>query len=112
VGKEIHEGWNYMNYPAGQELKYRFYRFFGTGAGSCIVGEVSLRGYEVIDSSLSSHTCGVSLTINGGAAAIPLTGSVTYQSTVTPLLKSISPRFGSVVGNELITFEGEGFSTT
>ncbi len=31
---------------------------------------------------------------------------------MTPLLKSISPRFGSVVGNETVTFEGVGFSST
>jgi hypothetical protein len=90
-------------------LKYRYYRFFGLDTGSCIVGEVSLRGYEVIDSSLSSHTCSISLTIAGGTPST-LTGSVTYQDTVTPLLKSISPRFGSVVGNEVITFEGTGFT--
>jgi hypothetical protein len=51
VGEEIHEGWNYYNYPEGEELKYRYYRFFGTGYGSCVVGEISFRGYEVIDSS-------------------------------------------------------------
>jgi hypothetical protein len=31
VGQEIHEGWNYHNYPVGSELKYRYYRFFGSG---------------------------------------------------------------------------------
>ena len=57
VGEEIHEGWNYHNYEAGSYLKYRYYRFFGSGTGSCIVGEVSLRGYEVIDSNASSYSC-------------------------------------------------------
>jgi hypothetical protein len=30
-----------------------------------MVGEVSLRGYEVIDSSTSSYACQASLVING-----------------------------------------------
>jgi hypothetical protein len=30
---------------------------------------------------------------------------------LTPLLTSISPRFGSVVGGEIVTFNGAGFST-
>jgi hypothetical protein len=65
VGEEIHEGWNYYNYPAGKELKYRYYRFFGPSYGSCVVGEVSLRGYEVIDSTATSYTCQTQLMING-----------------------------------------------
>jgi len=57
VGEEIHEGWNYYNYPPGSYLKYRYYRFFGTDYGSCIVGEISLRGYEVIDSNSTTFDC-------------------------------------------------------
>ena len=56
VGKEIHEGCNYYNLPAGKELKYRYYRFYGSAWGSCVVGEVSLRGYEVIDSTNQTLT--------------------------------------------------------
>jgi IPT/TIG domain len=110
VGEEIHEGWNYHNYPAGQELKYRFYRFFGLGYYSCMVGEVSLRGYEVIDNVDSSYTCQAQIFINGSLAK-NLTGSITYQDALTPLLTSISPRFGSVVGGENVTFTGENFSS-
>jgi hypothetical protein len=43
--------------------------------------------------------------------AITLKKYITYQASLTPLLKSISPRFGSVVGGELITFSGENFPT-
>lgn len=57
VGHEIHEGWNYQNYAEGSELKYRFYRFFGAGTGSCIVGEVSFRGYEAIQDTNEDYTC-------------------------------------------------------
>ena len=65
VGREIHEGWNYYNFPAGKELKYRYYRFFGPSSGSCVVGEVSLRGYEAIDSTADSYVCKANMTING-----------------------------------------------
>ncbi len=109
VGQEIHEGWNYYNYGPGKELKYRYYRFFGLGDGSCMVGEISLRGYEVIDSIDDSYTCQAQLYLNGSFAA-NFTGAINYNSNLTPLLKSITPRFGSVVGNETVTFEGENFS--
>lgn len=75
-----------------------------------MVGEISLRGYEVIDSTASSYSCQASLVING-ALQTPLTNSITYQNTLTPLLTSISPRFGSVVGGEVVTFNGAGFSS-
>lgn len=57
VGEEIHEGWNYYSYGPGQELKYRYYRFFSLQVGSCGVGEVSLRGIEAINDNNSSYTC-------------------------------------------------------
>ena len=66
----------------------------------------------MIDSASPSHVCTPQLYLNGGTTPYNLTGTVTYQSTLTPLLKSISPRFGSVVGNETVTFEGVGFSST
>lgn len=40
-----------------------------------------------------------------------LSGEVTYTSTLTPLLKSISPRFGTVKGGDEVTFTGENFSS-
>jgi hypothetical protein len=110
VGKEIHEGWNYYNLPAGKELKYRYYRFYGSAWGSCVVGEVSLRGYEVIDSTNQTLTCKAALTVDGATPPLTLGNSISYQADLTPLLKSISPRFGSVVGGELITFNGINFS--
>lgn len=39
-----------------------------------------------------------------------LTQKVTYRSAITPLLKSISPRFGTVTGGTIVTFTGEDFS--
>jgi hypothetical protein len=53
VGEEIHEGWNYKIFDAASEPKFRFYRFFGSAAGSCMIGEISFRGVEVIDDNSS-----------------------------------------------------------
>ena len=64
----------------------------------------------MIDSTADTYTCQASVSVNG-EAPYSLTGDIVYQSTLTPLLKSISPRFGSVVGNETVTFEGENFSS-
>ena len=89
---------------------YRFYRFWTGGAyGACVgVGEVALIGYEVIDNNSSSYACSVTLNING--AILPLSGTVTYKGSLTPLLTSISPRFGNVVGGDTVTFTGINFN--
>lgn len=50
------------------------------------------------------------MTLNG--VALPsLSGSITYSATLTPLLEAISPRFGTVVGGEVVTFTGVNFSS-
>jgi len=36
--------------------------------------------------------------------------SVTYRASRTPVLRSINPRYGRVVGGDSVTFEGAGFS--
>lgn len=48
--------------------------------------------------------------LNGVTPPTELTGDISYENTKTSLLKSISPRFGSVMGGETITFNGENFS--
>ena len=57
VGQEIHEGWNYYDFAVGLEPRYRYYRFFGSGMGSCIVGEMSIRGIEAINSTVNLYQC-------------------------------------------------------
>ena len=110
VGEEIHEGWNNYPFEAGKEPRYRYYRFFGSASGSCIVGEIGLRGTEVIDSDTSSYSsCPIELSLNGETPIMLSNNTVAYTSAKTPLLESILPRFGSVKGNELVTFSGKNF---
>ena len=37
---------------------------------------------------------------------------MTYNGSITPLLSSITPRYGKVEGGENITFAGTGFSSS
>jgi hypothetical protein len=101
-----------MTFASGQEPKYRYYRYFGKAKGSCMVGEVAFRGVEVIDDNSSTYSsCPIELILNGSASPISIGGTVTYSSTNTPLLTSISPRYGTVKGGEEITFTGSNFAT-
>lgn len=103
----IHEGWNYFDFAEGEEASYRFYRFFGSNSGSCLVNEVHIFGVEVINDSASTYSCTPHLSIND---AVTLLNDVTYDGSVTPTLTSISPRYGTVYGGTTVTFSGDNFS--
>lgn len=109
IDANIHEGWNEFDWEDGEEPAYNSYRFFGSSSGACRVGEVRLNGIEAIQSTATSHTCDVNVLIGGAATAAT---SVVYDQTSTPSLESISPRFGSVLGGEEITFTGTGFGSS
>jgi len=64
---------------------------------------MSLRVFEAIDSTAESYDCTAAIYLDGKSAQ-NLTGAITYQGSKTPLLQSITPRFGTVVGGETITF--------
>lgn len=44
--------------------------------------------------------------------ATPISNQVSYEASTTPLLENIEPRFGKVLGSEVITFTGKNFSPT
>ena len=52
MNENVHEGWNYHKWtdPASYP-RYRFYRFYGTKAGSCTINEIKATGVETVDNS-------------------------------------------------------------
>jgi hypothetical protein len=58
MDENIHEGWNYHKWDAPADYpKYRFYRFFGTKAGSCIINEIKATGVETVDHNDATRSC-------------------------------------------------------
>lgn len=102
-GQDVHEGWNYINYreSGADKPAYNSFRFVGDEAGSCRVTEFKLLGVEAIADENPTFTCSPSIIINGEAlvSAVALS-DITYSSANTPLLTSIVPRYGSVLGGE------------
>jgi hypothetical protein len=109
--RNVHEGWNYYNWDDSYP-QYRFYRFRGLGGldGPVRINEVVLTGTEVINNEDASYDCVAELVMKG-EANVEL-AKPTYATTHTPVLTSMNPRYGSVVGGESVTFTGTGFSTT
>jgi len=107
----VHSGWNYVQWDdATTKPKHRYFRFKGSGAGACIINDAELHGVETIDDSASTYDCLPKLVVNG--VSTDLTAPITYTGANTPVLSSISPRYGRVEGGDSITFTGTDFSAT
>lgn len=115
VKEEVHEGWNTKLWdgsdatPANTKPVYNKFRFVGTAAGACRLGEIKIRGVEAKASTADTDVCTPEMTIDSEKKNL---GAVTYDKTKTPKLTSITPRFGSVVGNHEVTLVGTGFHAT
>ena len=57
-GKDIHEGWNYIDYRNNAtKPAFNSYRFYGKVKGSCRVTEFVLTGIEAIADTGSTYSC-------------------------------------------------------
>lgn len=83
--------------------------------GACRINEIKFTGSEVIDDSNNSYDCKPTLHLKSLDKKVEDTKkemtAVTYQGAKTAVVKTITPRYGSVVGGESVTFGGTGFDS-
>ena len=101
----INEGWNTKEWTSSKP-SYQKYKWTGATAGSCRFGEIKFNGIVALNDSATSTACTPKLLI--GSTSTDL-NSVTYNSTVTATVASITPRYGKVSGNETLTIAGTNF---
>ena len=64
------------------------------------------RGIETIDNDSPEYVCDSKLVFGGIEQEL---SPVTYRADLTPSLKSIQPRYGTVKGGTLVAFTGTNF---
>ena len=101
----IHEGWN-TKYFDSVKPAYNKYRWTGSTIGACRLGEVSFNGLIAKADTTTSTNCTPKLKI--GLTSVDL-NVISYKSTKTATISLITPRYGKVSGNELITIAGTNF---
>jgi hypothetical protein len=69
---------------------------------------VKFTGIETIDNTEAEYKCTPKLFINSTAQNDVL-GQVSYTGESSSLLTAISPRVGTVLGGDELTFTGQGF---
>jgi hypothetical protein len=112
VDGNVHEGWNFYSWEKAEYPKYRYYRFRGLGgtSGPCLINEVKFTGNEVIDNTDTTYDCPAELVMKGEENVV--LGKPKYKGDITPVLESMSPRYGAVTGGSSVTFKGKNFSAS
>lgn len=98
-------GWNTVEI-SGQYLAIEI----GGSSGCDHITEIDIVGDVILADSDTSKVCDIK--VQGTGAAVAVTGSVTYQNSLTSVITSISPNFGSAYGGDTITIHGTGLSTS
>jgi len=71
------------------------------------MNEITFTGVETVDNEDASYTCTAKAVIDGTEFSLE---SVEFVGSLTSNLLSLSPRFGTVVGGDELTFTGDNFS--
>lgn len=82
----------------------------GVKSGPCKIHEITLKGIEVIENTESTYSCNPEIILEGEEPVV-FDNAVVFDGALTPLLTSIEPRFGSVLGGEIVTFTGTNFNS-
>jgi hypothetical protein len=112
VDQSVHEGWNYYEFEEGSYPNFRYYRFRGLGgaSGPCRIHEVTFTGPEVIRNEDSTYQCTPKIHLDG-EETVEFTNAVTFDGAMTSVLSQVSPRFGTRLGGDQLTFTGVNFDT-
>lgn len=120
VTSSLHEGWNSVSMPdlpATRHIRFvsrnhkcaiAFLEFRGLAASSTGVCPVNIH----IQRSLSHPSTGVVSTDHEIVYSEETSETYTYEISETPIVTSISPRFGSSLGSTLINVSGQGLPTS
>jgi len=109
VSSEVNEGWNSKVWEGTAQPAYNSFRYIGSKKGACRISEMKFVGVEVVKSTYDNLPCPAVLNLGGSETKL---NDVIYTSSKTPVLTSISPRFGTVKGGTLVTLTGTGFSAS
>ena len=101
------------NQEPGESLPVYEYRYFRLYHASAVNGfamnEVEWYGIVFEDSTQSTITCSVS--VEYGSSKIPASGSITYDSALTPLITQLDPVRGTTLGGVELTITGENLGS-
>lgn len=111
VDQTVHAGWNSIQLSA--VAYYRFIRLKHTSTSGCKLSEFEVNGLVFNDLVVADYT---DFTTNAqfwdGHNSYDFAGAIRYQSSVTPVVSSITPNKGTIYGGTTLIFDGVNFDVT
>ena len=106
----INNLWNTWSVKPGTSVSFRYFRLFKSQASTNYgISEVEFYGVRFVDSSSVDQLCEISIPRAGLAGPLVLSEKVSYKSTFTPLISSLTPDIGTSAGGTLVSIAGTGF---
>jgi len=104
IDQTVHTGWNV--FASSDTTPYRYIRFVHNSTSKCNLAEIQLYGivYSTIAVNLTSQPADV--IYNDGLNTKTFANAIVYQQANTPVVTSVSPRYGDVFGNYTLTLSG------
>lgn len=104
VDQTIHTGWNTLK--SSIQTPFRYVRFSHNSTSNCNISEFELYGitYSTSSVSLTSQTSDV--VYEDGSNSQTFAGAVEYRQDQTPIVTSVSPRYGNIGGGYTLTISG------
>ena len=106
----LSEGWNNIDLSSASS-HYQYYRFFAENKEACQIAEIELIGNVVEDTSSTTKSCTVAVETLGTATQ-ETANAITYDDSASVVVSSVSPRYVSYLGGDVLTITGTGFTTT
>ena len=99
-----HSGWNYV------DVSGTFLAIEVGGTGGCDhITEIEIDGDVILADSSTSKACDIQ--VQGTGNPVTVTGTINYQNTLTSVITSITPEFGSAFGGDVITITGTSLTS-
>jgi len=98
IDSGLHKGWNRKQFLPAELPGYTSFRFRGSEKGACAVGEVEVKGKEVMDQEFSDTICTPKVTVAN--VTRDLSEPIVYSSDSTPVLTAMSKSWGTVLGGD------------
>lgn len=104
IDQTVHTGWNVIK--SNSDTPYRYLRLRHNSTSNCSIAEFQVYGivYSTASATLASTPTDVVLV--DGFNTKTFTSYVDYQQAKTPIVNSVSPRFGDIAGGYTLTLTG------
>ena len=104
VDQTIHSGWNVLK--SGDTTPFRYVRFHHNSSSMCNIAEFQIFGILYNDQTFTLSSQQTNVIYDDGFNVETFNNSVEFRQDHTPIVTSISPKYGDIFGGYTLTLTG------